>query len=176
MPPVAAILPIMPYEWIIPDPAPDAPTSELHLWPYRSLTNQGFVTFISITAACISAPLIGLLGTPVLWALLPFLVAAIAAVWWALRHTHKQGETLEQLRLWDDRITLTRHNPKGPPLDWEANPHWIRVTDHMKEGPVPHYLTLQGGPRHVEIGAFLSQEERVTLRGELMDRLAGLRG
>ena len=165
----------MPYEWITPTTAPDAPQTELHLWPYRSLSNQGFVTFIAITATCVTAPLIGLLGTPVLWGILPFMLAAIWAVWFALRYTWKQGETLEQLRLWDDKITLTRHNPKGARQDWEANPHWVRVTDHVKDGPVPHYLTLQGGPREVEIGAFLSQEERVKLRSEITDRLHALR-
>ena len=59
----------MPYEWITPNTAANAghnaPQAELHLWPYRSLSNQGFVTFIAITATCITAPLIGLLGTPV---------------------------------------------------------------------------------------------------------------
>lgn len=161
----------MPYEWITPAPSPEGPETELHLWPYRSLSNQGFVTFIAITATCITAPLFGLLGTPVLWGILPFMLIAIWAVWFALRTTWKQGETLEELRLWPDRITLTRHNPKGPIQSWEANPHWVQVIEHGDAGPVPHYLTLKGGPREVEIGAFLSEEERLTLLSELRDRL-----
>lgn len=166
----------MPYEWIPSDIGPKPPRAELHLWPYRSLTNQGFVTFISLTATAISAPLIGVFGTPVLWGLLPFLLIAIWGVWFALRTTWKQGETLEMLRLWDDSITLTRHNPKGPPQTWEANPHWVRIIDHDASGPVPHYLTLKGGPREVEIGAFLSEDERVTLHSEITQRLNALRG
>ena len=167
----------MPYEWITPNTAANAghnaPQAELHLWPYRSLSNQGFVTFIAITATCITAPLIGLLGTPVLWGILPFILAAIWGVWFALRATWRQSETLEELRIWDDKITLTRHNPKGDSQFWEANPHWVRVIDHIKEGPVPHYLTLRGGPREVEIGSFLSQEERVALKSEITTRLKG---
>jgi uncharacterized membrane protein len=38
---------------------------------------------------------------------------------------------------------------------------------HKKGGPVPEYITLAGGPREVELGAFLSEEERVTLAPEL---------
>jgi len=43
---------------------------------------------------------------------------------------------------------------------------------HMHEtgGPVPHYVTLSGNGREVEIGAFLSEDERVELFSELKAR------
>jgi hypothetical protein len=40
-----------------------------------------------------------------------------------------------------------------------------------KGGPVDNYLTLKGGSRPVEIGAFLSVAERRALFGELSDCL-----
>ena len=63
----------MPYEWLPPDGA----TQRLHLWPHRSLNQRGFVWFIGLTAALIALPLFGVIGSPVVWALLPFLLAAI---------------------------------------------------------------------------------------------------
>jgi len=42
---------------------------------------------------------------------------------------------------------------------------------HEGGGPVAHYITLKGGGREVEIGAFLSEDERKTLHGELADAL-----
>jgi uncharacterized membrane protein len=51
----------------------------------------------------------------------------------------------------------------------------VRINDYPKEGPVEHYLTLQGGPREVEIGAFLTVEERLALQRELLDRLRAVR-
>lgn len=62
--------------------------------------------FIGITAALIGLPLLSLIGSPVLWGLLPFLLAAIAAIWWALIHSIYDAEILEDL-------TLTRHGPRG---------------------------------------------------------------
>jgi len=46
---------------------------------------------------------------------------------------------------------------------------------HPTAGPVPNYLTLQGGPREVELGAFLSEDERVALKAEVQVALTRLR-
>jgi uncharacterized membrane protein len=162
----------MPYEWIeAPAGQPGQPRHELHLWPFRSLPKRGFVTFIACTLGLVSIPLIAVIGTAVLWGVLPFVILTIGAVWWAIERSYKDGSVLEELCLWEDRVTLTRHNPRGPVQDWEANPHWVTLTMHDTGGPVEHYLTLRGNGREVEIGAFLSAEERRALYGELRDAL-----
>lgn len=160
----------MPYEWLPPDGA----DQRLHLWPHRSLTQRGFVWFIGATAALISFPLLGVFGSPVLWALLPFLLGTIWGIWFALRKNGRDRDIVEDLRLSRDRISLVRHGPKGRRQDWEANPYWLRITLHKTGGPVPHYLTLKGEGREVELGAFLSEEERIALHHELQDRIARL--
>ena len=151
--------------------AVSAPTAELHLWPYRSLPRRGFVGFIGVTAAMISLPLFGLIGSPLLWALLPFPLAAVAGVWWAIQRSYRDGSVLEQLRLWPDLISLTRQDPREPHRHWEANPHWVQITLHPTGGPVEHYLTLRGAGREVELGAFLTKEERLALYDELSAQL-----
>jgi uncharacterized membrane protein len=40
---------------------------------------------------------------------------------------------------------------------------------------VPQYLTLRGNGREVELGAFLSEDERVSLREELRKALTKIR-
>lgn len=161
----------MPYEWLPQDGA----AQRLHLWPHRSLTQRGFVWFIGLTAALIAVPLLGILGSPVLWALLPFLLAAVWSIWFALRKNGRDRDILEQVALTRDRMTLVRHDPRQGRKDWEANPYWVRLTLHPTGGPVPNYLTLKGEGREVELGAFLSEEERLALHGELQDRLSRLR-
>ena len=46
---------------------------------------------------------------------------------------------------------------------------------HAHGGPVPHYVTLKGAGREVEIGAFLTEEERRALEPALREALERLR-
>ena len=42
---------------------------------------------------------------------------------------------------------------------------------HASGGPVPNYITLRGGDREVELGAFLSEDERIALFGVVSEML-----
>lgn len=143
------------------------PRLRLTLTPHKSLTPEGFVWFIGATAALIMIPLVSILGNPVFWFLLPFILGAIWAIWAALKRSWRDREVVEQVLIWDDLITLDRRDPRRPVRHWEANPYWVRVILHARGGPVPHYLTLQGGDREVELGAFLTPPERVGLKDTL---------
>ncbi|WP_341212029.1 DUF2244 domain-containing protein [uncultured Limimaricola sp.] len=162
----------MPVEWTQ-RPADDAPPrAALQLWPYRSLPKRGFAGFIGGTAALIALPLIMVLGTPVLWALLPFLVAAVAGVWWALSRSYRDGEVLESLEITPERMRLVRRERGHPDRVWEADPYWVELQLHEGERPVPAYLTMRGAGREVELGAFLSEDERRALAEDLQRILA----
>ena len=154
----------MPYEW-----RHGTERAELVLWPHRSLPRRGFVIFIATTCVMFALPLLGVLGTSVLWGLLPFLLLAVAGVWYGLEHSYRTGRLREDLRISADQTHLTR-SERGRVKDWACNTHWVRLGLH-RNGPVPHYITLGGNGREVEIGAFLSEEERRRLHGELAARL-----
>jgi len=143
--------------------AGDAPGLQVTLWPHRSLPPRGFALVITITFAMFLLPLSLTLGTPAHWGLLPFLMGTLALVWYALRRSTADGALNEVLSLWDDRIELIRHNPRKPDQSWHANPHWVQLQLHPETGPVENYVTLRGNERTVEIGAFLSPEERLDL-------------
>jgi uncharacterized membrane protein len=160
----------MPYHW---SPTPDTPT--LSLWPHQSLGPTGFAWFIGLTAIAIALPLITMLGSPVWWGLLPPIAAALAAIWFAIRRNARDHAITEELHLTPDLITLHRHGPRALHQEWQANPHWVQITLYPTEGPVPQYLTLRGGGREVELGAFLSEDERRALSAELREKLRAIR-
>ncbi|OBY26060.1 DUF2244 domain-containing protein [Leisingera sp. JC1] len=160
----------MPYNWTRPQAGAER---ELHLWPHQSLPPKGYVRFIGLTAILICVPLVPLLGSFLLWGLLPFLLLALFGMKWALDRSRRDHQILEVLTLTADEARLDRINPDGARQSWHCNRYWTRVEMHDHDGPVPHYVTLQGGGREVEIGAFLSEEERVALYADLKTALSG---
>lgn len=154
----------MPYDWI---PSPSDTTTQLHLWPHQSLPPKGYFRILLATAVLISLPLLPVLGTIVLWGLLPFLLLALFGLKWALDRNRRDHQVLEVLTLSPDSAQLLRYNPRGAPQSWQCNRHWATVQLHKNDGPVPNYVTLRGNGREVEIGAFLSEKERRKLYDDL---------
>lgn len=64
-------------------------------------------------------------------------------------------------------LHLRSLNPRGPVQEWRADPAWVALRLIPRGGPVEQYLTLTGGGREVELGAFLTPEERIALHDEL---------
>jgi uncharacterized membrane protein len=164
----------MPYEWK--DAAPDdtgAVSYQLRLWPYQSLPPKGFVWFIGLTAGFMALPVVAMLGTAVLWGLLPFVLLVIGGVWYAIQHSFRRGQTAEELLLNRRTAQVIRRDPGGGLREWTTNSYWLRPI--LRRGPVESYLTLTDGNREIELGAFLTPQERRHLHDDLLRRLASLR-
>ena len=155
--------------------SPGASLYEVRLWPHQSLTGTGYVWVIGIMAALAMLPLLALVGTMALWGILPFGMGAVAALGLSLRRSWRDRDIVETFTLTPGEAHLVRVEPSGKRLDWSANPYWVRVVRHEKVGRVQDYLTLQGGPREVEIGAFLTPSERRGLQDRLVSALRRLR-
>ncbi len=164
----------MPYRWT--ETAPDTSGAFLQtvtLWPHRSLPKRGFVWFIGTTATLLLLPILAVLGTQVLWGLLPFMMLTVGGVWIALRQTYRTGQTREELVMDRSRLQIRRNDPGRPERLWQTNSYWVRAG--LRNGPVEAYLTLSDGQREIELGAFLTPDERRDLCDDLMRRLARLR-
>jgi len=159
----------MPYRWTS---APsNTTTQELHLWPHQSLPARGMAAFVLTTFTMILIPTLPLLGSPILWGLLPFLLLAVWAIYFALQRNHNSRQIRETLTLDNETAELHRSNPNGKVETWACNRYWAQITKYETDGPVPNYVTLRGNGREVEIGAFLSEEERIALYEDLTRRL-----
>lgn len=149
---------------------------ELRLHPHNALDPRGFVAAIGLTAALLSLPLLAVLGSLVLWGLLPFAGVALGGLWLGLRRNLRDRSVVEEMRLARSGLHLRRLNPRGPVQEWRADPAWVTLHLIPRGGPVPHYLTLTGGGREVELGAFLTPDERIALHDALQRVLTGLKG
>jgi uncharacterized membrane protein len=149
----------------------DTQTKIIEVWPYNSLNPKGFVLFLGATFILISFPLFNVLGTKVFWGLSPFLLAAFLGVWYALRRSLNDRQILEQLTLSREEVALIRQDPTGERKRWVCSPYWAKLKIYKTEGPVANYITLTGNGREVELGAYLSEDERETLYGELKQLL-----
>lgn len=154
----------MPYEWTS---EPGTSPQTLHLWPHNSLPARGMAAFVLTTFTLILIPALPLLGSPILWGLLPFLLAAVWGIYHALQRNYRARQITEVLTLDAEAAHLIRKEPSGKVKEWDCNRYWTTITKYEKDGPVPQYVTLKGMGREVEIGAFLSEEERVSLYDEL---------
>ena len=155
----------MPYHWMETDEK-----EILTLWPHQSLTGRGFALFIGATGIMLTVPLLAVLGSPVAWILMACFLAAIWGIWQAIMANRAHRSLHEELSLTPERIHLAHVQSRGDVLEWEANPHWVSV-NLRRDGPVESYLTLRGGGREVEIGRFLTPEERQGLYEDLNYRL-----
>jgi uncharacterized membrane protein len=158
----------MPYQWTNHD---NADVQELQLWPHNSLSKHGFVAFVLITFILILIPAFPLLGSAVLWGLLPFLLLAVWGIYFALKQNQQSRQIFEKLTLSLDETHLARTDANGKIREWVCNRYWTQVTKYDDQGPLPHYVTLKGKGREVEIGAFLTEEERIAVYHELLEAL-----
>ncbi|MFB2532411.1 DUF2244 domain-containing protein [Paracoccus sp. p3-h83] len=156
----------MPYRWMT---TPDAEV--MQATAHQSLTPGLFTGFIATTAGLLGLALLALIGSPALWVLLVFALGALAGVWWALDLHRRRSACREVLRIEAGTLTLTRHDPGQPPRLWQAPLDRAQVQMDAGHAPVPFYLTLHGGPRVVELAAFLTPAERRSLYGDLRQRL-----
>ena len=97
--------------------------------------------------------------------------ACSGLMWWALEHSYRAGRLHEELIIDSEEVHLTRTGPKGDVQTWDCNCHWAQAQIYPSGGPVAHYVTLRGAGREVELGAFLSEDERKALYGELRGAL-----
>ena len=144
---------------------------QLWLRPRRALTARQFrVLFATLAAATWAVALFnysqGNVFAPA-FALLDNAIVALALHWAWLR-----GERFEVIALGQRQVEV-RTSDLGPPL-LSAHPYWVRLWVTQAAGqPQVH---LGSGGHEVEVGSFLSDEERLDLVDRLKKFLAAAAG
>ena len=150
--------------------ADPAPLLRLTLWPHRSLDRR-YLPWIMIAATIgLAIPIIPVMGADAVYVLLAFAVIDLSLLYGLIGLTYRSGRLREIVRLWPDRLEIERIEPSGAVKRWEANPHWVRVELHQTKR-VKDYLVLSASGRSIELGAFLTPQERRSLADRLRQGL-----
>jgi uncharacterized membrane protein len=143
--------------------------AQLLLRPRRALTVGQFRALFAILAGAtwavtiysffamgnVFAPLFAVLDTV-------FVAVSLRCVW-------RDGERFERIAL-DERVLEVHRSADSAPA-FRAHPYWVRLSVRQETGTPQVWLGSQG--KQVEVGAFLSEAERLDLADRLKALLAG---
>ena len=153
---------------------PDGPFAfDAVLRPHRSLGPRGF--FILMSAVVAVSFVAGVVFLSIgAWPVPGFLGLDVLLIYVAFRVNYRAGRRYETVQLGDAGLTVRAVDPKGKARSWSFDPYWVRVTvDELKTGS--NRLILSSHGRYLNVGAFLTPEERVDLADALRDALTTFR-
>lgn len=146
---------------------------DLEMRPNRSLPERQFRLMLAGVAAIFL--LMGLrflaLGA---WPILPFMLADIALLWWALRASYRSGLQSEHLRLDESGLELVRIAPQGTTRRTRIEARRARV-ELERLGDMENRLWLEAGGERHRLASFLSPAERAEIARVIDDGLARFR-
>jgi uncharacterized membrane protein len=152
----------------------DPPVWSVMLRPNRSLSPSGFRWLMGIMATGFAMPVLALARTAAMWVIAGVAAIVMALLWGLIKYNYFTGCLTEELRLWPDLVTVERREPWGRVQRWSANPYWVDITIEDAR-TVDSYLTIRGSDRRIEVGVFITAEERRELALELRKQIRGLR-
>ena len=89
-----------------------------------------------------------------------------------LGKSFQSGQLYEEIKISAEKIEITHKEKNKNKLTWEGNPFWTTVKIEDKSDRVENYLTIREKGRCIELGAFLSPNERIDLKNEIQNALA----
>ncbi|MSO69543.1 MAG: DUF2244 domain-containing protein [Alphaproteobacteria bacterium] len=143
------------------------------LTPNRSLPSAGFWAVMA-AVVMVSTGLGVFFALQGAWPVFGFFGLDIALLYLAFRWNYRAGRLTEIVQLNPDALVLRRVTARGQRSEWHFNPFWVRV--ELDEPLEPQSrLCLASHGDCVELGAFLSPEERLEFSNALKSALKACR-
>lgn len=155
-------------------PSPDTPSAQAALaqpdeallfdvvvYPHRSLSPTGFLALMSVLCAC--SFMVGMVfflsGA---WPVVGFMGLDVLVVYVAFRLNYRAARAYETVRLRHGELEITQVDQRGRGRRIVFQPYWLAVD---MDDPPRHgsRLTLRSHGRWLEIGRFLTPEEKLDL-------------
>ena len=105
------------------------------------------------------------------WVVMPFCIAELALLLLAYRHFLRKNAVCERILVDEEQVTVQRRDVRGE-RQWNFQRYWVQV--HLlrqRHGWYPSRLMLRSHGREIEIGTFLTEEERQGLAEKLIGLL-----
>ena len=151
----------------------DAVRFDAVLHPHASLTPRGFfllMAFIGVISFCAGVAFV-IAGA---WPVFGFFGIDMVLVYLAFKLNYRDARRYETLQLTDTTLTVERIAPSGKRERWRFQPYWLQVD--IEDSPASDStLTLRSHGRAVEIGSFLTIDEKIDLANALRNELSKLR-
>ena len=144
----------------------------MRLVPNRSLDSSGTKFVFCVIAFGFLLPIIPFIGSPIGITLTIFSGLTFYLFLTLLQRSFQQGNTFEEILISKNKIIVIHQEKNKEQKAWEGNPYWTRVNLDLNNPKLKNYLTLAGKGRHIELGAFLSPDERLELRDRIQNALA----
>jgi len=147
---------------------------DIVLYPNRSLGRVGFAVLMGgvvLVSAAVGAGFM-MVGA---WPVTGFLGLDVLLIYGAFRLHDRESRRAEFVRLDRDGLTVRRLEPDGTSRSWHFEPYWLRVSIEAV-GRHDRRLVLRSHGRQLEIGTFLTPDEREELARALESALREHRG
>ena len=144
----------------------------MRMFPTRSLDTHGTKVVSGIIACGFLLPIIPFIGSPIGITLTIFSGLTFYLFLALLQRNFQEGQTFEEILISKRKIIVVHKEKNKEQKTWEGNPYWTKVDVDIHNAKLKNYLTLAGKGRHIELGAFLSPDERIELRDKIQNALA----
>ncbi len=144
----------------------------MRLSPNRSLDAHGTKIVFLVIACGFLFPIVPFIGSPIGTTLTIFSGLTFYLFLIMLQKNFQEGSTFEEISISKSKVIVVHQGKNKEQKIWEGNPYWTRVTLDINNPKLKNYLTLAGKGRYIELGAFLSPEERIELRDKIQNALA----
>ena len=152
--------------------ASEVPSIKIRLAPNRSLDSHGTKVVFAVIAFGFLLPIIPFIGSPIGTTLTIFSGLTFYLFLTLLQKNFQQGSTFEEILISKNKIIVVHQEKNKEQMTWECNPYWTKVHLDINNPKLKNYLTLAGKGRRIELGAFLSPDERLELRDKIQNALA----
>lgn len=137
------------------------PLFAARLTPHRSLGPRGVRIVCAFAASLLLIPglLFYALGA---WPVVGFMGLDVAALYWALSWSLRDGRRYEQVTLWSDRLEVRQVSPHGVEQTESFNPFFVRLVVDRDFDERTTAIRLRARDREVVVGAFLNPDDKAS--------------